>query len=388
MTTNLPGLGPDNLVPVINRELDPAAAGLGAEEYFVLTRIDGRTTLRQLIHISGFPEARTLAILTRLHDVSALLLPGETPRKAPPEPPPSFAPPSTPTSSPSAASSASAATVAAARAAVEKSATPPMGIFLDELLDTETVDLTDAQRRAIREKHQLLRDADLFTVLGVGREADRRDLKNAYRTLSKTFHPDRFFGRSLGSYKQMLAEIFDIASSALEVLTDPERREIYVNALNGTMPAPRPGAVAPPGPPGRAAPPSETAPRVATPPTGTPVLRRRAAELYETACNLQVSGDYEQALASFAAAIAIDPQPRTLRRAAECALQAQELRLAEEYAKKGTELDPNHASAHRIQAKVLQASGRRNEARQALERASRLEPDNPHIAAELRDLAE
>ena len=82
----------------------------------------------------------------------------------------------------------------------------------------------------------------------------------------------------------------------------------------------------------------------------------------------------------------MDPQPRFLRRASEVAVLMQELRLAEEYAKKATELDPHNAAGYRIQAKVLEASGRRGEARAALEHARRLDPENPHIAAELRDL--
>jgi hypothetical protein len=44
--------------------------------------------------------------------------------------------------------------------------------------------------------------------------------------------------------------------------------------------------------------------------------------------------------------------------------------------------------AHRILGKVLQALGRLGEARVELETARRLDPENPHLAAELRALSE
>ena len=101
-----------------------------------------------------------------------------------------------------------------------------------------------------------------------------------------------------------------------------------------------------------------------------------------------VSGELDTALAEFAQAIALDPQPRYLRRAAEVALKAQRLREAEEYAKKATELDSQNAASHRVLGRVLAQTGRPHEARAAFVRALRIDPQNPHIAAELRELDE
>ncbi len=365
MATNLPGLGPDDVVPTMNRLLDYGTAGLTTEEYFVLTRVDGRTSFRELVLISGFDEARAISILRKLHTAGAIVLPGEEPRRPPPPQP--AAPPLPAGPAPQRPPSHD-----------DRLITPAMGVFVNDLVAGEKVELTEEQKKLIREKHEALRGADLFAVLGVGRDAGRRELKAAYRNLSKIYHPDRYFGRQLGSYKQMLSEIFDLASSAMEILDDPERRELYIASLDAPQPSPPPPLH-----------PKSRDHLGATPPLGTPaVVRRRSVELFEDACAQHLSGDLKEALAGLAKAIAIDPQPRFLRRAAEVALQAQELRLAEEYVKKATELDPTHAAAHRIHAKVLQASGRRPEARAALERARRIDPDNPHMLAELRDLGD
>jgi curved DNA-binding protein CbpA len=363
------GLGPSDLAPLLNKGFSPEGVGLTPEDYFVLTRVDGRTSLRQLVLISGFPESRALAILKRLRAEGAILFPGEAP-------PPPRAP------EPRAAEPADAPARAAARIAVPE----------DDPLLAEDVDLGRDQKRAIVAKHRSLANASYFDVLEVAPDADRRTLKAAYRRLSKEFHPDRFFGKRLGSFKAMLAEIFDLASSALEVLSDAEKREVYVASLATGEPradrqliealstTPPLGIAAADGSRRRA----QTAPPID--PAASASERARAAKIYEDAALHHVTGELEKALPEFAEAIAIDPQPRYLRRAAEAALRAQELRLAEEYAKKAQELDANNASTHRVLAKIYVAAGRPADARSALEAASRLDPENPHIAAELRDL--
>jgi tetratricopeptide (TPR) repeat protein len=344
----LGGLGPPDAAPLLNRQFDPRAAELSPEDYFVLTRIDGRTSLRQLVLISGFPEARALQILGKLHERGAIFFPGDIPAR------PAFAPPPPPPRG--------------AGGGAPDPAQAQAGLAHDPRL-AEDVDLSLDQRRMILAKHASLGGATLFEVLGVGRGAEKRELKLAYRKLSKDFHPDRFFGKRLGSFHKMLDEIFEVASLALETLSDPEKREAYVASLAATG-NPQTRALASP-PPGAAP---------------VPASRARAAELFEKACLHHVLGELEAALAGFADVVAADPQPRYLRRAAEAALKAQELRLAEEYAKKAAELDAHHAASYRVLGRILAASGRPTEARAALERALELDPANLHIAGELRDL--
>jgi tetratricopeptide (TPR) repeat protein len=229
-----------------------------------------------------------------------------------------------------------------------------------------------------------LRTATYFQVLEVPDSADKKAVKAAYGRLSKDFHPDRFFGKRLGSFKVMLSEIFDLASSAKETLLDPERREAYVESLPGKGSGGGSSAAAAP-PPAAMKVRSTTAPP-APPPPPSLAARTRAAELFEEACMDHVSGELTKALEKFSVAIGVDPQARYLRRAAECAMKAQELRVAEEYAKKATEMDAHNAASHRILGRVQAAAGRPAEARLRFEQARRLDPDNPHIAAELREL--
>ena len=62
---------------------------------------------------------------------------------------------------------------------------------------------------------------DYYEVLGVPRTADEAELKKAYRTLAKKYHPDMHPGDKEAEEK------FKEASEAYEVLSNPEKRAKY-----------------------------------------------------------------------------------------------------------------------------------------------------------------
>jgi len=305
-TPTYPGLGAHDLVPKPNLEFEDA---LTPADYFVLTRVDGATNLKDLVLISGLPESAAVQILVRLRSAGAMLLPGDVPPPKKPKLPP---PP------------------------------PVPEVEIDESLLAEENDLTVEQRRSILTKHAAMFGATFFDVLEVQRDTPRRQVKLNYFRLSKDFHPDRFYGKKLGSFQPKLTQIFDVLARAFEVLSDDNLRALYEEELDNPIPTPQPAE----------------APVTARPPADPPPPKRdpaKAARLFEDACEHQLQGEIAQALGEFGLAIALDPQPRYLRRAAECALKAQELRSAEEYAKKLAELEPQNPAAQRLLEKVLAA---------------------------------
>ncbi|MEM6730442.1 MAG: molecular chaperone DnaJ [Myxococcota bacterium] len=64
---------------------------------------------------------------------------------------------------------------------------------------------------------------DYYEVLGLAREAGDREIKTAYRKLAMEFHPDR-------NSSPEAEEKFKEASEAYEVLSDPQKRQIYDRA--------------------------------------------------------------------------------------------------------------------------------------------------------------
>ena len=62
---------------------------------------------------------------------------------------------------------------------------------------------------------------DYYDVLGVGRSADEKELKAAYRKLAKQYHPDANPGDKTAEAK------FKEISEAYEVLKDPQKKAAY-----------------------------------------------------------------------------------------------------------------------------------------------------------------
>jgi len=62
---------------------------------------------------------------------------------------------------------------------------------------------------------------DYYQILGVGRQADEKEIKKAYRRLARKYHPDVNPGDKVAEEK------FKDISEAYEVLSDPKRRAQY-----------------------------------------------------------------------------------------------------------------------------------------------------------------
>jgi curved DNA-binding protein CbpA len=398
------GIGSTQQKLRVSPGFDPLKAAVGPQEYFVLSRIDGMQTLRDVLLATGLPVDRAISIVQRLRAIGALLIPGET---AAPVAAASASPAASATAkssanhvtgripvTPSAAALSAKGTgsspvrvpaaVAAApsnlRRAANQQPPPPDVPDLDPEHDLtlpaatptelaalrEDTVLDEASRRRILAMARLADGRDPWALLGVPVGSDARQLKRAYFRLSKETHPDRYYGQRLGSFAQRLPSVFEALSRAYARLISNDR--------------PRPGDSD--ARPGNSAAHIGRAEQPQTP-------QEYAAELFDRACQLEIGGDHLEAMKLFAAAVRVDPQPRYLRRAASCAIAARQPKSAVEYAKKAYSLAPHDPSSARLLAAAFRAAGKLSDAEEVLVMAMALKSENDSLSSELRnDLAE
>jgi tetratricopeptide (TPR) repeat protein len=94
-----------------------------------------------------------------------------------------------------------------------------------------------ARRREIMEAWEGLKTRTHFEVLGLARAATESDVKEAYFRLARRFHPDVHHGASLGDMRDKLEAVFIRLGEAYDVLRDRDKRGDYESRLG----RPRPG---------------------------------------------------------------------------------------------------------------------------------------------------
>ncbi len=103
--------------------------------------------------------------------------------------------------------------------------------------------LIAAEREAIDEIHSRVRRGNIYEILGVSPDADISFIRKVYYELSRSWHPDQFYRRDLGPYKERLEEVFVGINRAYSILADARRRadydeEIGAQAMADVAPAP------------------------------------------------------------------------------------------------------------------------------------------------------
>jgi curved DNA-binding protein CbpA len=116
-----------------------------------------------------------------------------------------------------------------------------LGLNVSDPLE-EDVELDPERRRYVIDVFAQLGTMSHYAVLGIHPTADKKAVKNAYYRLAGLVHPDRYFGKRLGSYKAKMEAIFARTSLAYETLTSAEKRAAYDKTLApvATQAAPAP----------------------------------------------------------------------------------------------------------------------------------------------------
>ena len=148
--------------------------------------------------------------------------------------------------------------------------------------------LTSAEQSKIDELYELATAGTFYELLGVSPDADARAVQAAYYEMSRTWHPDRFFRKEMGPYRERLETVFACITRAYKTLTDEAGRARYRRDLEergvrlvapGQPLGPMPTSVPPgaPRPSGAPAPTSAAARPAAPPPVEHTATLHRAS---------------------------------------------------------------------------------------------------------------
>lgn len=95
---------------------------------------------------------------------------------------------------------------------------------------SEQVDLPPERKKEILDLERSLDTGDYYALLSLQPGATTEQIKQAYYDASRKFHPDRFYGKNLGSFRGRIERIFRKLTEAEKILSDPDKREEYLKA--------------------------------------------------------------------------------------------------------------------------------------------------------------
>jgi curved DNA-binding protein CbpA len=177
----------------------------------------------------------------------------------------------------------------------------------------ELVDLEPSRQQEIIELEKAQEGKDYFFLLGLPPGAPIEEVKRSFLDFALKYHPDRYAGLNLGSFRARIERIFRRVSEAHSVLSNPEKREAYLRTnprLRGsTTPSPAAGPSVPDEPmPGDEQRRAERQERL----TRHPYLARthRLTELMARSKAAIQRGDFEQAYAGLNQLVNLDPKNR------------------------------------------------------------------------------
>ena len=102
----------------------------------------------------------------------------------------------------------------------------------DARLLNEECELEIEKRKVILDAFTRLDRMNFYELLGLHGLVDKKEVKASYYALAPDFHPDKYFGRKLGSFKTKIEAIFARLTLAHDTLSTKQKRAEYDEYLN------------------------------------------------------------------------------------------------------------------------------------------------------------
>lgn len=91
----------------------------------------------------------------------------------------------------------------------------------------EDCDIPPERRRRILDAYYQVDEVTHYELLGVDETATKKEIKTAYFELAAEYHPDRYFRKNLGNFKQKMEVVFTRVTQAHDTLTRKQSRSEY-----------------------------------------------------------------------------------------------------------------------------------------------------------------
>ncbi len=189
----------DNTILKVRSGVDLNNLSISSQEAYILSRIDGKMTVRDLYQVSLLDKTATAAVLKNLIDQGVL---------AEVDPP-------------------NVVKLPIDYQCHEYGST----IFSLPALQ-EDCEPDRNWRKEILFLHENMERLNHFEFMGLEVSAEEAEIKKAFVRLSKILHPDSYYGRNMGTYKKRLSELYNHLSEAYRLLIDPKTRFEYKRKLS------------------------------------------------------------------------------------------------------------------------------------------------------------
>ncbi|HEY7515711.1 MAG TPA: DUF4388 domain-containing protein [Vicinamibacteria bacterium] len=357
-----------NLDRVLGLTTDPLLrfqrVTLSPADGYVLSRVDGSLSAREIIQMNTAPADETMRSLYGLlctGIIEYLPVPPKPALKPEPRRPPEAEAPPAPEAPPA---SAEAPAVVAPAARMEEPAPP--------------AEEADPRRQEILEAYEGIKVKTHFEVLGIPKASNEAQVKDAYFRLAKRFHPDSHHDPALADLADKLEAVFIRLGEAYEVLRNPTSRSSYESDL-AYVRSRQPQA---PGVPGDAGPPAAPDPEYEA---------RLAEQSFKKAERYYEHESYWDAIQLLEPALtnALGKTKDRIRvLLAKCyAKNPKWVKRAEEQLQSVIKDDPANGEAHFLLGMIYRDGGLRHRAIASFQRVLELKPDFEPAAAELASLS-
>lgn len=203
------------------RKVDYTGMSLSPQEGFLLSRIDGNTSVDMLAQLTGLNETYAIKIIQRLWELHLIEIDGVKRKK----------------NNENQYAKTKTNTKKRGRTHIHPEIISPswpiqireISLNNNETIDVKIVSLSEQQVVSCFVKN--LEKISYYELFQVKRNANRKEIRTAYFQLSKTFHPDHWFRKELGSFSRDVSTIFKWVNKAYATLSAQKKREQYEKIL-------------------------------------------------------------------------------------------------------------------------------------------------------------